>query len=71
VFIFILVYYFVRVFMSSVFTRESESHGYQVVDEWLSVQGYAPPCNLAKQEVTGVNPWSFTFELLASSAAGI
>ena len=41
------------------FAHAPESHGYQPVDEWLSVRGSAPR-NPVRQEAAAVKPWSFT-----------
>jgi len=45
-------------------TREPESHACKGVDEWLSVQGFAPRRNPVKEEATAVKPWSFTERIL-------
>src|SRR4030042_5926402 len=44
------------------FTHEPESHACKGADEWLSVQGSAPPIerNPVKREATAVRRWSFT-----------
>ncbi|OGW75410.1 MAG: hypothetical protein A2Z72_06760 [Omnitrophica bacterium RBG_13_46_9] len=59
------------------FTHEPESHACKGADEWLSVQGSAPPIerNPVKREATAVRRWSFTlsytdFILLSVSPDG-
>ncbi|OGW74773.1 MAG: hypothetical protein A2Z72_05020 [Omnitrophica bacterium RBG_13_46_9] len=51
------------VFAVCVFTHEPESHACKGADEWLSVQGSAPPIerNPVKREATAVRRWSFTY----------
>ncbi|OGW74593.1 MAG: hypothetical protein A2Z72_03665 [Omnitrophica bacterium RBG_13_46_9] len=48
--------------VSGTFTHEPESHACKGADEWLSVQGSAPPIerNPVKREATAVRRWSFT-----------
>src|SRR4030042_131483 len=51
------------------FTHEPESHACKGADEWLSVQGSAPPIerNPVKREATAVRRWSFTYVSLVSA----
>ncbi len=44
----------------SLFAREPEGHGLQTVDEWPSVQGFAPRVDPEKIGATGFNPLGST-----------